>query len=441
MAISINPISDVFVTKNSDNIIVNLSNNFDDTFTTGLVATFQLYDTSVGNNGTTNVLLFDQEGDGAPLAVQNFTDYVDSGSYVNTIIHRSVPDFIIQGGGFTVNNLQVDEIPTNPPVQNEFSSNRSNLRGTIANAKLGDQPNSATNQWFFNLADNSGNLDTQNEGFTVFGEVLPQDLVTVDAIAQVPIFNGNGLNPAFTDLPLNLDPNNPSLQEDDDFVRYQSITVSDEEELSFDVINNSRPDLVDVSVNDNNELVIDYFADSLETAEITVSATNLLGEEVTDTFNVSGVQSSNPDLQTPIFRFQNTDLTGTYLYAGEEESKSIRENNPNFKEEGLAFFVGVEANDDLIPLYRFQNSSVPGTYLYAGEEERQSILQNDTNFREEGLAFYVHGVGANKGESFYRFQNSDLLGTYIFVAEQERQSIIENNPNFLLEGPAFEVGV
>ena len=64
----------------------------------------------------------------------------------------------------------MDAVPTYPAIQNEYGI--SNLRGTVAMAKLGSDPNSATSQWFINLADNSSNLDNQNGGFTVFGRVV-----------------------------------------------------------------------------------------------------------------------------------------------------------------------------------------------------------------------------------------------------------------------------
>ena len=169
MAIAITPINNVVATVNSVNNIVNLNTNFDDTLTTGLVARFRL-SRPIGNNSAINVLLFNQTA-AAPLSVNNFQNYVNNGSYTNTIIQRSVPNFVIQGGGFTVNNLAVGTIPSNAAVQNEFSLQRSNLRGTIAFAKVGGNPNSATNQWFFNLGNNSANLDNQNGGFTVFGQV------------------------------------------------------------------------------------------------------------------------------------------------------------------------------------------------------------------------------------------------------------------------------
>ena len=147
------------------------------------------------------------------------------------------------------------------------------------------------------------------------------------------------------------------------------------------------------------------------------------------------------DLNIIINRFQNSNVLGTYLYVGGEESQSIGENFPNFIEEGQVFKVAVEPKDDLIRINRFQNSNVPGTYLYAGEGESQSIRENFPNFIEEGIAFYVYPGSADIGVDFYRFQNLDVPGTYIFVNDQERQNILANYPNFVEEGIAFEVEV
>ncbi len=127
--------------------------------------------------------------DVAPKTVANFLAYVSSGAYNSSIFHRSVPGFVIQGGGFTADsNAKASTIPTRPPVVNEF--HLSNTRGTIAMAKVGSDPNSATDQWFFNEGDNSANLDNQNGGFTVFGRITDTaSLAVMDKIAAVPTYD------------------------------------------------------------------------------------------------------------------------------------------------------------------------------------------------------------------------------------------------------------
>lgn len=142
----------------------------------------------------------------APGTVNNFMNYIEDGDYTNSILHRLVPSFVLQGGGFRVTDPQicdfdcaVDEVnpaafstvPTDPPIQNEFGV--SNTRGTVAMAKLGGDPDSATNQFFFNLQDNAANLDNQNGGFTVFARV--NNMTVVDQIALLPQVNLAGIFP------------------------------------------------------------------------------------------------------------------------------------------------------------------------------------------------------------------------------------------------------
>ena len=133
----------------------------------------------------------------APKTVANFLRYIENDSYVKSFIHRSVPGFIIQGGGFYFEDGSAPSITTFEPVENEFKV--SNTRGTVAMAKLSGQPDSATSQWFINIGDNSANLDGQNGGFTVFARVVGDGMAIVDAISQLPTVNAGG---AFTDLPV-----------------------------------------------------------------------------------------------------------------------------------------------------------------------------------------------------------------------------------------------
>jgi cyclophilin family peptidyl-prolyl cis-trans isomerase len=548
-----NPIDNQIVSINAADTILNLTNYFDDPLTTGKVAHFNLANTSIGaiGNGVINIVLFDQTGGGAPLTVQNFQNYVSAGSYTNSFIHRSIPNFIVQGGGFTYNNSSLTTIPTNAPVQNEFSPQRSNIRGTIAMAKLGSDPNSATNQWFFNLADNSSNLNNQNGGFTVFGQALAaNDLATIDAISAIKTYN---YGTTFSDLPLT-----QNALSDTNFIRFSSINITQEKELTFAIVGNSKPTLVTPSIN-NNQLVLDYLPNQTGNSDITVRATNLFGEfidykipvsvlpsisltlsstrinedstgqlvytltrngdltsSLTTSYSVNGTATFGTDytqtgatnftattgsvifaagsatatliidpntdtkfesdetvaltlasgtgyaiatstpvtgaianddiatygdkLTTPIIRFQNTDKPGTYLFAGEQEAASIRQNYKGFKEEGLAFQVAVSKDDPLMqPFYRFRNTEKgrEGTYLFAGEQEATSIRSKFKNFVEEGLAFYAYSAGVGGGTTdFARFQNKGLPGTYLFTGPSETNSV-RNNSSFILEGSAF----
>ena len=146
--------------------------------------------------GNIQINLFDET---TPASVDNFlVNYVGAGAYANNVVHRSVSGFVVQAGGFQYNGqIPLDAVPTGTPVVNEPVL--SNLRGTVAMAKVGGDPNSATSQWFFNLSNNSGNLDAQNGGFTVFGQVIGDGMQVVDAIAAIPRYNTGG---AFTSLPL-----------------------------------------------------------------------------------------------------------------------------------------------------------------------------------------------------------------------------------------------
>jgi peptidyl-prolyl cis-trans isomerase A (cyclophilin A) len=140
--------------------------------------------------------------DDAPGTVANFLSYIDSGKYTKSFIHRSArrPDnsgFVLQGGGFTFEDSVATSIITFDSIENEFKV--SNTRGTVAMAKLNNQPDSATSQWFINLSDNSEILDGQNGGFTVFARVIGDGMAVADAIGQLQTVNAGG---AFSELPL-----------------------------------------------------------------------------------------------------------------------------------------------------------------------------------------------------------------------------------------------
>ena len=124
-----------------------------------------LMETSLGN---VKLELFAKE---APISVKNFLDYVNNGFYDGTVFHRVIPNFMIQGGGFTAD---LNQKQTNPPIKNEADNGLKNLSGTLAMART-TVVDSATAQFFINVADN-GSLNhrdktTQGYGYAVFGKV------------------------------------------------------------------------------------------------------------------------------------------------------------------------------------------------------------------------------------------------------------------------------
>ena len=115
--------------------------------------------------GTIEIELYDDQ---APISAKNFENYVKSNFYSGTIFHRVIPGFMIQGGGMDVNMI---EKTTKAPIVNEASNGLKNNRGTLAMARTSD-PNSATSQFFINVADNNFlNRSAMDAGYAVFGKV------------------------------------------------------------------------------------------------------------------------------------------------------------------------------------------------------------------------------------------------------------------------------
>jgi cyclophilin family peptidyl-prolyl cis-trans isomerase len=137
------------------------------------------------NHGDIKVKLFD---DKAPITCENFRQYAADGFFNDTIFHRVIPNFMIQGGGM---EADMSQKATRDPIKNEADNGESNRRGTLAMARTMDI-NSATAQFFINLRDNDF-LDhgTRDFGYAVFGEVV-DGMDVVDAIAAVPTGNKGG---------------------------------------------------------------------------------------------------------------------------------------------------------------------------------------------------------------------------------------------------------
>lgn len=211
----------------------------------------------------------------APLTVANFLSYLERGDFANTMFHRSVPGFIIQAGAFRA-DATASAVPTTPAVVNEPSI--TNIRGTIAMAKIANNPNSATNQFFINLANNASNLNNQNGGFTVFARIAGTGMAVADAIAALPRRNYSSVNGALTDTPVRGTP--PATYDPAALVRINSATVIPP--LTFSA-ESSEPAVATASV-DGTNLTLTPLASGSST--ITLTATDLDNQSISTTLSV-----------------------------------------------------------------------------------------------------------------------------------------------------------
>jgi cyclophilin family peptidyl-prolyl cis-trans isomerase len=246
--------------------------------------------TGTAQTASLDVNLF---ADDAPSTVANFLAYINSAdantNFNGSIFHRLATDFVLQGGGFKFNNTtkSFTTLSKLPAINNEPGT--SNTLGTIAFAKTGGNPNSATNEFFFNLADNSSNLDTQNGGFTVFGQVMNGGLATLATLDRLRTFNGSGVpgappfpvgpNANTTNFPANITPA--------DLATATTVAeLTNAQKLTFSIVSNSNPAAATAALN-GSSLSLTPVAGG--TTTITVRATDLDGTstDTTITVNVS----------------------------------------------------------------------------------------------------------------------------------------------------------
>ena len=226
-----------------------------------------------------------------PQTVTNFLGYVNnassSGNYNGAVFHRSVPGFIVQGGAFKAQSAPHNFSVTTTTASPVNEPGISNLRGTVAMAKLGTNPNSATDQFFVNVADNSGNLDNQNGGFTAFARVAGSGMAVADAIAGLPnaTYNVNlgGAASTMDNWPL------MSASAAMDISKVVVITsAAPVAVLGYSVTGNSNPTAVSASISGAN---LQINALSGGQSNVTVTATDLDGNAVSQTFLVTVNQS------------------------------------------------------------------------------------------------------------------------------------------------------
>jgi cyclophilin family peptidyl-prolyl cis-trans isomerase len=143
------------------------------------------------NHGDIGIELFDEK---APISCENFRQYAKDGHFTDTVFHRVMPNFMIQGGGM---DEGMTPKPTRDSIKNEADNGETNVRGTLAMARTG-AVDSATSQFFINLSDNDFlNHGGRDFGYAVFGKVT-DGMVIVDTIAAVQTGNRGG----HSDVPL-----------------------------------------------------------------------------------------------------------------------------------------------------------------------------------------------------------------------------------------------
>jgi cyclophilin family peptidyl-prolyl cis-trans isomerase len=147
-------------------------------------------------------MLLELDAAKAPISVDNFMKYVKSGFYDGTVVHRIVPGFVVQGGGFDQAMVQKQ---TNPAIKNEWKNGLKNGRGTISMARL-PSPDTATSQFFLNLKDNPALDGANGPGYAVFGKIVV-GLDVLDAMGAAPttskeVTDQAGRKQVFSDVPM-----------------------------------------------------------------------------------------------------------------------------------------------------------------------------------------------------------------------------------------------
>ncbi|WP_395740027.1 fibronectin type III domain-containing protein [Prosthecobacter sp.] len=281
----------------------------------------------VTSQGTMDFILYDTATttqNATPQTVANFLSYIrnygvsdTTNKYDGAVFHRSIPGFIVQGGAFKVQSSpnNFSSIVTAPSPINEPVN--SNTRGTVAMAKLGSDPNSATDQFFVNLADNSGNLDLQNGGFTAFARVAGNGMAVAEAIAALPMVDslvnvGGSPTTTLTDWPLS----SSSVSMDTSKVVSITSATKNVPVLTYAITGNTNAfavtpsinTVVDGSGNSSSTLQLASFAGGQST--VTVTATDLDGNSVSQTFTVTVAQA--PTVSSP----SSTSITATTATLG-----------------------------------------------------------------------------------------------------------------------------
>ena len=287
--IVLNPIADVTVEAGAPPTTLTIKKVF------GLLGVHGKMVRMVTNLGKIDVELLP---DSAPDTVDNFLRYVELDYYKNTIFHRTTTLegsglAIIQGGGYQLEGLSVQHITSLGNVHNEYGL--SITRGTLAMAKLGGNPDSATNQWFINVSDNGETLGASNNGgYTVFGQVIGRGMETVDKIDALKVYDLSGLLTfnEFGTCPL-YDYDESQSIDADNLVVARSVTVlpllvkraGALGAIKVKVKENTNPEVVTATLK-GRKILLNYTGQP-GTATITLQAKGAPGSKLRTSFNVT----------------------------------------------------------------------------------------------------------------------------------------------------------
>jgi cyclophilin family peptidyl-prolyl cis-trans isomerase len=361
--------------------------------------------------GNTKQIYFGLLKEAAPLTSSNFVAYIEAGHFAENFIHRSVPGFIIQGGGFRFSQVQtIQDVPNFDPVINEPGI--SNTRGTVAMAKLGGNPNSATSEWFINLANNASNLDNQNGGFTVFARVLGNGMTVADEIVALRVYDasyqlGSG---AFGELPLSA----PTLARSS-FVETAASLVSP---LQFSAESNA-PNIVSLTLSLDGELTMTPSPINAGEAIISITVTDLEGGITESSFKVT-VNSkivSFEDWQSN-FNFDGEENAG---WTGDQDRDGwnnlieyVLGTNP-LSPNGIANRFKALGNGNVLltfqnnvtPIIRIESSTDLKTWTNIWQTDQSSSALNVASFQDNGdettVTLRPNPFGINLIPRYWRF--------------------------------------
>ena len=232
--------------------------------------------------GVIDLILYDSA---TPATVTNFMNYVTRSDYNDTVFHRAPQNFVLQGGAYkssgSGNNFL--SIRKDAPVLNEPGI--PNTRGTLSMAKLGGNPDSATNQFFISMQDNRSILDAQNGGFTVFGRVAGNGMTVVDAINALPertytVSIIESTQTSFDSFPVDA-PAAPDIMDPATFIKMT--TVAPIPTLNHSITANTNPSVATAAIL-NGQLHLTGLSGGQ--TSITITATNLDNLSASQTFNV-----------------------------------------------------------------------------------------------------------------------------------------------------------